>query len=67
MFARTGPEPPGAGVEDRETGRGEVKDVVGVEVPKVRPPSRSVALAPACTWEPEMTLSIFAKIWSAYT
>ena len=41
----------GAGVEAREVGRGEEMDA-----PKVKPPSRSVAVAPAWTCEPAITL-----------
>lgn len=41
----------GAGVDERDAGR-----KVGVDVPKLKPPRRSVAVAPACTWEPVMTL-----------
>ncbi|OBZ65766.1 hypothetical protein A0H81_14336 [Grifola frondosa] len=39
----------GAGVEEREPKE-------GVDVPKLNPPRRSVAVAPAWTWEPAITL-----------
>ena len=41
----------GAGVDAREEGRGDE-----IDAPKVRPPSRSVAVAPAWTCEPAITL-----------
>lgn len=37
----------GAGVEARDAGLG--TENVGVDVPKLKPPRRSVAVAPACT------------------
>ena len=46
----------GAGVDERDCGRR-----VGVDVPKVKPPRRSVAVAPACTCEPAIILQKFEK------
>lgn len=44
----------GAGVDAREPGLGDMRE--GVDEPRLSPPSKSVAVAPAWTWEPAITL-----------
>lgn len=49
----------GAGVGARDPGLGDTRE--GVDEPKLSPPSKSVAVAPACTWEPAITLEVLHK------